>query len=61
LNPNAGLGGVAPKDEDDIPLGSTQPGVSLGRHLDADWTTILQGIHQDIDLDSEVLIKVQLK
>jgi hypothetical protein len=61
LNPNAGLGGAIPRDDDDIPLGSTQPGVSLGRHLDADWTTILQGVHQEIDLDSEVLIKVQLK
>jgi hypothetical protein len=61
LNPNAGLGGPASKDEDDIPFGSTQPGVSLDRHLDADWTTTLQGIHQDIDLDSEVLIKVQLR
>ena len=62
LNPNAGLGGAAgARDEDNIPLGSTQPGVSLGRHLDADWTTVLQGIHQDIDLDSDVLIKVQLR
>jgi hypothetical protein len=61
LNPNAGLGGAIPGDDYDIPLGSTQPGVSLGRHLDPDWTTILQGIHQDIDLDSDVLIKVQLK
>jgi hypothetical protein len=61
LNPNAGLSGAGARDEDNIPLGSTQPGVSLGRHLDADWTTILQGIHQDIDLDSDVLIKVQLK
>jgi hypothetical protein len=49
------------KDEDNIPLGSTMPGVSLGRHLDADWTTILQGVKEDIDLDSDVLIKVQLK
>jgi hypothetical protein len=61
LDPNAGMGKAAPKDEDDIPLGSTMPGVSLGRHLDADWTTILQGVKEDIDLDPEVLIKVQLK
>jgi hypothetical protein len=61
LNPNAGLGSPALRDEDDIPLGSTKPGVSLSHHLDADWTTTLQGIHQDIDLDSEVLIKIQLK
>jgi len=61
LNPNAGLGGPNVKDEDNIPLGSTMPGVSLGRHLDADWTTILQGVKEDVDLDSDVLIKVQLK
>jgi hypothetical protein len=61
LNPNAGLGGVAPKDEDDIAMGSTLPGVALGRHLDADWTTALQGVHTEIDLNSDVVIKVQLK
>jgi hypothetical protein len=61
LNPNAGLGNPGVRDEDNIPLGSTQPGVSLSSHPDADWTTTLQGAHQDIDLDSDVLIKVQLK
>jgi hypothetical protein len=61
IDPSVGLGGAGVKDEDNIPLGSTMPGVSLGRHLDADWTTELQGIKVDIDLDSEVLIKVQLK
>jgi hypothetical protein len=61
LDPHTGLSGGNVKDEDNIPLGSTMPGVSLGRHLDADWTTILQGVKEDIDLDSDVLIKVQLK
>jgi hypothetical protein len=61
INPNAGLGGVAPKDEDDIAMGSTMPGVALGRHLDADWTTALQGVHTEVDLNSDVVIKVQLK
>ena len=61
LNPNAGMGGVAPKDEDDIAMGSTMPGVALSRHLDADWTTALQGTHTEIDLNSDVVIKVQLK
>lgn len=61
IDPNAGLGGPNVRDEDNIPLGSTMPGVSLGRHLDADWTTILQGVKEDIDLDQDVLIKVQLK
>jgi len=61
IDPSVGLGGPNVKDEDNIPLGSTMPGVSLGRHLDADWTTILQGVKEDIDLDQDVLIKVQLK
>lgn len=61
LDPNAGLGKAGAKDEDDIPMGSTMPGVALGRHMDADWTTALKGIKTDIDLDSNVVIKVQLK
>jgi hypothetical protein len=61
LDPNAGLGKAGARDEDNIALGSTMPGVALGRHLDADWTTALQGVRQDIDLDSDVIIKVQLK
>jgi hypothetical protein len=61
VDPNAGLGSAGAKDEDNIPLGSTLAGVALGHHLDADWTTALQGVKQDIDLDSEVLIKVHLK
>ena len=61
IDPHTGLGGPNVRDEDNIPLGSTMPGVSLGRHLDADWTTILQGVKTDVDLDQDVLIKVQLK
>jgi hypothetical protein len=60
LDPHAALGGVAPKDENDIAMGSTLPGVALGRHPDADWSTSLQGVHTDIDLNSDVVIKVQL-
>jgi hypothetical protein len=58
---NAGLGAASAKDENDIDLGSTMPGVALGRYTGTDWTTALQGVHTDIDLDSDVLIKVQLK
>jgi len=61
LDPNAGLGKAAARDEDDIPLGSTLEAVGLGRHLDADWTTALQGIRRDIQLDGDVLIKVEFK
>jgi len=61
VDPNAGPGSANIGDEDNIPLGSTMPGVSLERHVDADGTTTLQGAHEDIDLDSAVLIKVQLR
>jgi hypothetical protein len=61
IDPNAGLGSAGARDESDIPLGSTMEGVALGHHLDADWTTALQGVKTDIDLDSDVVIKVQLK
>ena len=61
IDPSTGLGRVGPKDEDDIPLGSTMEGVALGRHLDADWTTALKGVHTDILLDSDVLIKVEFR
>jgi hypothetical protein len=61
LDPQTGLGRPGARDEDDIPLGSTLEGVGLGRHMDADWTTALQGIRRDILLDSDVLIKVEFK
>lgn len=61
LDPNLGIGSAGAKDEDDIRPGSTLPDVALGRHMDADWTTALRGVHADIDLDSDVVIKVQLK
>jgi hypothetical protein len=61
LDPNTGLGSAGAKDEDDIRLGSTLPGVSLGKHMDADWTTMLKGFKSEIDLDPEVVVKVQLK
>jgi hypothetical protein len=61
LDPQAGLGKNGAKDEDDIALGSTLDGIALGRHMDADWTTALQGVHRDIQLDSDVLIKIEFK
>lgn len=61
LDPNAGLGSAGAKDEDDIPAGSTLQGVALGKHMDADWTTALEGFKTDIDLDSSLVLKVQLK
>jgi hypothetical protein len=61
MDPNVGKGSVGAKDEDDIQLGSTLEGVSLGRHMDADWTTMLKGFKSEIDLDPDVVVKVQLK
>jgi len=61
LDPNAGLGSAGAKDEDDIRLGSTLQGVSLGKHMDADWTTILKGFKSEIEMDSDTVVKVQLK
>lgn len=61
LNPGAGMGKTGAKDEDDIAPGSTLEGVALGVHKDADWTTALQGIKRDIRLDSDIIVKVQVK
>jgi len=61
MDPNLGTGSAAAKDENDIPLGSTLDGVALGKHTGADWTTALKGLRSEINLDSDVLIKVQLK
>ena len=60
-NPNADLSSAGAKDENDIPLGSTMEGVALGRHTGADWTTALQGVKTEINLDSDVVIKVELQ
>jgi len=35
-------------------------GVSLGKHMDNDWTSVLKGFKTEIDLDSDELIKVKL-
>jgi hypothetical protein len=61
MDPNTGLGTVGAMNEEDIRLGSTLEGVSLGRHMDADWTTALRGVHSEIELSPDVVIKVQLK
>lgn len=60
MDPNSGLGSAGAKDEDDIRLGSTMQGVSLGKHMDNDWTSILKGYKTEIDLDSDEMVKVQL-
>ncbi len=61
LDPSAGMGRAGAMDELNIPIGSTLEGVGLGVHKDADWTTPLEGFKCEIQLDSDVVIKVQLK
>lgn len=61
IDPSFKQSSAGSMDEDDIPVGSSLQGVALGKHMDADWTTALQGIKTDIDLDSDVVLKVQLK
>jgi hypothetical protein len=61
LDPATGADKWAAKDENDIPRGSTIPGVGLGRLTNPEWTTALRGTHTEIDLDSDVVVKVQLK
>jgi hypothetical protein len=60
-DPGNGLGKAGAMDETNIKIGSTLEGVGLGVHKDADWTTPLEGFKRDIELDSDVVIKVQLK
>jgi hypothetical protein len=61
IDPGTGMGKAGAKDEDNIAMGSTLEGVALGVHKDADWTTALQGVKRDIHLDSDIIVKVQVK
>lgn len=61
MDPNSGQHKAGGVDEDDIAMGSTMPGVALGVHKDADWTTALKGFKTDVRLDSDVDIKIQVK
>jgi len=51
---------VAGKHEDDIRDGSSLEGVALGMHLDAAGASDLRGVHRDIRIDSDTMIKVAL-
>lgn len=52
---SAGHGAV-----DDVPNGSSLPGVALATHLDANQATEMRGIKCDIQFDSSVMMKVEL-
>ncbi len=41
-----------------IPYGSTLPGVGLGNHVDADGTSVLEGLHKDIKLERDARVIV---
>lgn len=47
-------------NRDDIPMGSSMEGVALGMHLTADGASELHGVHRDIRVDSDTVIKVAL-
>lgn len=57
LDPNVGMD-KNPTDE--IPPGSSMPGVALGNRLSADGATELRGLKTDIKFDSDTEIKVAL-
>lgn len=57
VDPNLEIGGQA---HDDIPPGSSLPGIALGNRLSLDGATELRGIHTDIRFDSETEVKVEL-
>jgi len=54
-------GSAAPKDSNSIPPGSTLEGVSLSTSLDSDGASDLHGVKREIKLDSDVMIKLELK
>jgi hypothetical protein len=51
---------IAGKHEDDIRDGSSLEGVALGMHLDAAGASDLRGVHREIRIDSDTMLKVAL-
>jgi hypothetical protein len=47
-------------NRDDIPAGSTMEDVALALHFDPAGATEMRGVHRDIRLDSDVMVKVAL-
>jgi hypothetical protein len=58
LDPRMEIGHAT--NQDDIPAGSTLQGVALGVQFDSSGATELRGVHRDIRLDSDVMVKVAL-
>jgi hypothetical protein len=57
LDPNAG---AEHSGKDELPEGSTLEGVALAKKLDAQGASELHGVHRDIKIDSDVMIRVAL-
>lgn len=57
LDPNWSAGQTA---RDDIPPGSSMPGVALGMRLDPTGASQLRGVDTDIHLDSSTMMKIAL-
>lgn len=57
LDPNVGTDKSA---SDDIPPGSSLPGVALGNHLDSNGASELRGVKTEIKFDTDTEIKVAL-
>ena len=45
---------------DDIPMGSSLPGVAMGKSLDASGATQFRGLKTDIKMDSSTMVKIEL-
>jgi hypothetical protein len=58
LDPSLALGNTGARD--DIPPGSTLTEVALGLKFDTNGATVLRGIHREIKIDTDVMIKVAL-
>jgi hypothetical protein len=57
LDPNLSAGHAA---KDDVPPGSSLPGVALAQGLDANQASEMRGIKTDIKLDPSVMMKIEL-
>jgi hypothetical protein len=53
--------GGGSKDSTDIPAGSSLEGVALSTTLDSEGASEMRGVKRDIKLDSDVVIKLQVK
>lgn len=60
LDPHLGGGAAVNRDDSKMQNGSTLPGVALGLRLNSNEATELRGVHLNIKLDSNVMVKIAL-